>query len=79
MKTEKELKEGCGKYISLGLTHDYKCTRNDLCRVCKAKLETLQERNSEVKQAIEEWAETFNFDDKEKRKLLQKLGLGDEE
>ncbi len=49
---EEELKEGCGKYISLGLIHDYKCTRNDLCKVCKEKLKTLQDRNTEVKQVI---------------------------
>ncbi len=88
MKTEKELKEGCGEIaLQVGYNRTY-CGERILCIKCKAKLETLQERNSEVKQVIKDLNVRFRkdntpqrlsgdeFNDLWEEKLLQKLRLG---
>ena len=80
MKIEKELKEeieelkkNAPRTVVLGL----------MLIKLQTKLKTLQERNAEVKQAIEDemgllkiTEESFKFELKLLQKLLQKLGLG---
>ncbi len=85
MKTKKELKEEIerikGKFMNkhLGLNADDGIKVKEL----ETKLKTLQKRNAEVKQAIENWIfslELINdwrrFTSEDYKELLQKLGLG---
>ena len=50
MKTEKELKEGCGKWDAYTSNNLLSCQKGNLCKECEANLKTLQERNAEIKQ-----------------------------
>ncbi len=102
METEKELKEEIEKLIDDDNTiEDYSETLKEIeenwgedlqtgmfILLKVTKLKTLQERNVEVKQAIEEKFALLIYDfdeekdirmiEKREKELLQKLGLGDE-
>ena len=87
MKTEKELKEEIEKIRNeseIGYTNEGLQMKDRDLVVLKKKLKTLQERNAEVKQVLEEfdfepvWFDNINHD-KIRKKLMQKLGLEDED
>ncbi len=78
---EKELNEGCGEEYdsniktSLGLKKIKICGTSGFCPICKAQLKTLQERNAEVKQAIDEIKDWRGYPPDI---IKQKLGLESE-
>ena len=79
MKTEKELKEEIERIGAIKGSMSNECWATSQLRinniVAVTKLKTLQERNAEVKQVIDEhFGEECGFD-YDKKELLQKLGL----
>ncbi len=77
MKNEKELKKEIEK-LEIYMTKNpfYENYLDNKLDCLKTQLKTLQERNAEVKQVIEEFEFLSIPPYKVKKELLQKLGLG---